>query len=176
METSEVEVPQEKVILDACCGGRMFWFNRNHPNAIYVDNRIAKEGHIPYQQKRNHEVVPDINMDFRDLCFPDNSFKLVVFDPPHIVGNDNHGWMQGTYGRLDPKTWEADLAAGFNECWRVLDDFGTLVFKWSEVCVPVSRILAVIKREPLFGHKSGKSQKTHWLCFMKIPGVVNEFK
>lgn len=23
-----------KFILDACCGGKMFWFNKNHPNTM----------------------------------------------------------------------------------------------------------------------------------------------
>ena len=26
-------------ILDACCGGRMFHFNKDHPNILYVDRR-----------------------------------------------------------------------------------------------------------------------------------------
>ena len=26
-------------ILDACCGSRMFWFNKEHENALYMDNR-----------------------------------------------------------------------------------------------------------------------------------------
>jgi hypothetical protein len=24
-----------KTILDPCCGGRMFWFDANHPNAVF---------------------------------------------------------------------------------------------------------------------------------------------
>ena len=27
-------------ILDACCGSRMFWFDKENKNAIYMDNRI----------------------------------------------------------------------------------------------------------------------------------------
>ena len=26
-------------ILDACCGSRMFWFDRNNPDVIFADNR-----------------------------------------------------------------------------------------------------------------------------------------
>lgn len=29
----------EKLILDACCGSKMFWFNKEHPDALYMDNR-----------------------------------------------------------------------------------------------------------------------------------------
>jgi len=31
-----------KKILDACCGGRMCWINKMHPNALYVDIRKAR--------------------------------------------------------------------------------------------------------------------------------------
>jgi hypothetical protein len=30
---------KDKFILDACCGCRMFWFNKKHPNAIFIDRR-----------------------------------------------------------------------------------------------------------------------------------------
>ncbi|MCT3601566.1 SAM-dependent methyltransferase, partial [Lactobacillus acidophilus] len=26
-------------ILDACCGGKMFWFNKHEPHTTYLDNR-----------------------------------------------------------------------------------------------------------------------------------------
>lgn len=29
-------------ILDACCGSRMFWLNRNNPDVIFADNRKLK--------------------------------------------------------------------------------------------------------------------------------------
>jgi hypothetical protein len=51
---------------------------------------------------------------------------------------------------------------------RVLDDFGVLIFKWSEVEIPLKEVLSAIGQRPLFGHRSGKHNKTHWLCFMKI--------
>ena len=44
---------------------------------------------------------------------------------------------------------------------------GVLIFKWCEDEIPVSRILALTQHKPLFGHKSGKQQKTHWITFMK---------
>lgn len=28
-----------KTILDACCGSRMFWFNRHHPDVVFMDRR-----------------------------------------------------------------------------------------------------------------------------------------
>ena len=28
-----------KLILDACCGSRMFWFDKHNPLALFVDKR-----------------------------------------------------------------------------------------------------------------------------------------
>ena len=46
---------------------------------------------------------------------------------------------------------------------------GTLVFKWSEVEIPLRDVLSAIGAMPLFGHRSGKNMNTHWMCFMKLP-------
>ena len=40
-------------------------------------------------------------------------------------------------------------------------------FKWCEDEIPVSQILALTPERPLFGHRRGKRQKTHWVTFMK---------
>ncbi len=32
---------QEKMILDVCCGSKIFWFNKHHKNTIYMDSSIA---------------------------------------------------------------------------------------------------------------------------------------
>lgn len=71
-----------KFILDASCGGRTIWFNKNHPNALYIDIRKEEKGII--WDRPNFEVNPDIQMDFRYLKFKDKQFKLVVWDPPHF--------------------------------------------------------------------------------------------
>jgi hypothetical protein len=162
----------EKYILDACCGGRMFWFNKQHPNAIYIDNRTAPKGHV--SGNPGHTVNPDLIMDFRSMDFPDATFKLVVFDPPHFSFNGPGGYIGKKYGTLDKKTWREDLKAGFDECWRVLHDHGVLVFKWSEEpgkkrSIPVGDVISLFGRQPLFGHNTGSKSATHWLCFMKIP-------
>jgi len=154
-----------KYILDACCGGRMFWFNKAHPNAIYIDNRVCEKGHEPYNSF--HSVEPDILMDFTDLKFPDKSFKLVVFDPPHMRALGQKNLFAHQYGRL-LGSWEVDLARGFDECWRVLDDFGILIFKWNETEIKKSDVLKLFSQKPLFGHPPRSKFKTHWYCFMKI--------
>ena len=157
---------KEKYILDACCGGRMFWVNKKHPNCLYIDNRVAHKGHNKHRP--NHSVEPDKIMDFRDMDFDDKSFKLVVFDPPHLATLGKTSMFAKDYGRLDKETWKEDIKKGFNECWRVLDNYGVLIFKWNEYEIKKKDVLEVIGKEPLFGHPTGSKIQTHWLCFMKI--------
>lgn len=159
---------ERKLILDACCGGRMFWFDKENPFAVFCDNReyvgMLCDG-------RAFEVKPDIVADFMDLPFQDKAFKLVIFDPPHLKTAGESGWQVIKYGKL-PDDWGSFIRKGFDECLRVLDDYGTLIFKWNEQDISVKQIIRAIGREPLFGHKSGRLNKTHWLCFMKIPEEV----
>lgn len=155
-----------KPILDACCGSRMFWFDKKNPNAVFCDNR-----ELPcceYSPGRYIEVSPDVVCDFTKLPFESNSFKLVVFDPPHLNKVGKTSWLALKYGTLD-KNWKKTIHDGFWECMRVLDDYGTLIFKWSEVQIPLREVLEAIKCNPLFGHRSGAHNNTHWLCFMKLP-------
>ena len=72
------------------------------------------------------------------------------------------------YGKLPPN-WKEYLRDGFAECWRVLRPYGTLIFKWCEYDIPTKEVIAVIGREPLYGHRSGKQSRTHWMAFVKIP-------
>jgi len=44
---------------------------------------------------------------------------------------------------------------------------GVLIFKWNECDVPLAEILKCTPNKPLFGHPSGKAQKTHWCVFWK---------
>ena len=61
----------EQKILDVCCGSRMFWFDKNNKNAIYMDNRELED---TLCDGRKLEVKPDIVGDFRNIPFKDNSF------------------------------------------------------------------------------------------------------
>ncbi len=155
-----------KTILDACCGSRMFWFDKTNPNVVFAD--IRNESHI-LCDGRELNIKPDLQMDFRNMPFDDNTFKLVIFDPPHLKHLGQGSWMGKKYGILN-KTWKEDLKMGFDECMRVLEPYGTLIFKWNEDQIKVSEILSAIGQQPLIGHKSGKSAKTHWLTFMKGVG------
>ena len=78
----------------------------------------------------------------------------------------NTGNVRAKYGRLTAD-YRNDIAQGLSECWRVLQPFGILVFKWNEEQIKVAPILKRFGREPLFGHITGRSGKTRWYCFMK---------
>lgn len=153
----------KKKILDACCGSRMFWFNKTNPDVVFAD--IRTESHI-LCDGRPLEIRPDVQMDFTAMPFEDGSFKLVVFDPPHMKSLGKSSWMAKKYGVLKP-TWQRDIKAGFDECMRVLVPEGILIFKWNEKEVKLTEVLKIIKVQPLFGHVTGKHGRTIWLCFMK---------
>jgi hypothetical protein len=157
-----------KPILDVACGPKMFWFDKNNPNVEFCDNRVVP--YHEYYHNRYMEIKPDTICDFTALPFPDKSFKLVVFDPPHLTRAGSKSWLRLKYGCLE-ENWPAMIHDGFAECMRVLDDYGVLIFKWSEVEIPLSKVLDAIGEEykPLFGHRSGKNMNTHWMTFMKFP-------
>lgn len=153
-----------KVILDACCGGRMFWFDKQDGRATFCD--IRNEQHI-LCDGRELIINPDCVADFTNLPFADDSFYMVVFDPPHLLNVGQNSWLAKKYGRLQDN-WQQMIADGFKECFRVLKPNGTLIFKWSETDIKVSQILALTDQKPVIGHKSGKTANTHWIVFMKV--------
>lgn len=153
----------ERNILDACCGSKMMWFDKNDPRVVFADKRT--ESHI-LCDGRTLEIRPDMEMDFTSMTFEDNTFNLVVFDPPHLKSLGKNSWMAKKYGVLLP-TWETDIRAGFDECMRVLKPNGVLIFKWNENQIKINKIIEVIGKKPLFGHPSGKTGQTIWMTFMK---------
>lgn len=156
-------------VLDACCGGRHFWFDKRDARAIFVDKRRETIVWGGRQRPGRCDTVidPDVVADFKALPFADDSFACVVWDPPHGYFGRN-SIMAKSYGRLEDD-WESMLREGFLECFRVLRPEGVLIFKWNEVQIPVERVLAFAPHKPLFGHRSGKRANTHWMAFLK-PG------
>ena len=158
-------------VLDVTAGSRAMWFDKADQRAIFGDLRaesvtVADGSHGKPDGTRTLTVAPDARMDFRALPFRDETFRLVVFDPPHLVRAGSRSWLAVRYGRL-ADDWRSDLRAGFAECFRVLRPGGVLIFKWSEVQIPLSEVLALTPERPLFGHPSGKRAGTHWVTFMR---------
>ena len=157
-------------VLDACCGSRMFWFDKEDDRTLFVDIRRETHDMPPrenYPKGCKIVVNPDVLADFRSLPFPDDTFAHVVFDPPHFVrSGEKSGWLRNCYGWLDQE-WKDTLRKGFAECFRVLRPDGTLIFKWTATDNPVSEILKLTPMKPLYGHKSGKQAQTHWVAFLK---------
>lgn len=149
-----------KRILDVCCGSRMFYFNKKHDDVLFMDERYVED---ILCDGRKLEIKPDIVADFRNIPFEDNTFYMVIFDPPHLLKVGDNSWLAKKYGKLSD-TWEDDLRKGFSECMRVLKHNGTLIFKWNEEQIALRQILDIFNRQPVFGNKRSK---THWLVFMK---------
>jgi ubiquinone/menaquinone biosynthesis C-methylase UbiE len=161
-----------KKIIDVCCGSKKFWFNKNNPDVEYCDLRNES---ITLCDGRTININPNTVCDFRKLPFEDNSYYLVVFDPPHIKNIGENAYMALTYGKLY-ESWREDIKAGFDECMRVLKPNGTLIFKWNDHDIKVSEIIKAIGVEPLFGHKTRatKRSSTHWFAFMKMEVQIDE--
>lgn len=160
-------VLEQKPILDVACGGKMFYFDKHDPRVLFCDNRMFK---TKLCDGREFTVEPDLVCDFQQLPFDDETYAVVVFDPPHLKrnpkGHSPTGWQHIKYGELH-EDWQKMLESGFKECFRVLKPNGVLIFKWSEIEIPVCDVLKCTNAKPVFGHKSGKRNLTHWLCFVK---------
>jgi len=149
----------------------MFWFDRQHPNVVFGDIRrevitVTDNSRGNASGTRTLQIEPDVLMDFRAIPYPDGTFNLVSFDPPHLVQAGPRSWLAAKYGKLGPD-WREDLRRGFAECFRVLASNGVLVFKWNETQVPLKDVLALTPVPPLFGNATGRRGMTHWLVFMK---------
>jgi len=162
-------MPELPPVLDVCCGSRMMWFNKADSRSFYVDKR--KETHEIKPSKSHPSggkiiINPDKIANFTMLPFEDNTFWHIVFDPPHLSRLGDSGILAKKYGKLFGD-WESDLQEGFRECFRVLKPNGTLIFKWSSVEVPLSKVISLSPIPPLYGHNTGKRAKTHWIAFIK---------
>lgn len=51
---------------------------------------------------------------------------------------------------------------------------GVLIFKWNETYIPLSQILPMTPHQPLFGHRSSKTTRAHWLTFLKTTSLATD--
>lgn len=173
LEEDAVSKPE---ILDACCGGRMWWWDKAHPLAVYMDKRVAPAGSS--QRRPRWSCQPDLLADFTEIPFEDEAFQLVVFDPPHLVRDTPSpaSEVRLRYGELRSNDEQEVLRRGFSECWRVLRAGGTLVFKWWG---PLERVSCHFPTTPAVGTRGKKASKdpTWWLIFYKpLSGVVEPWR
>lgn len=148
-------------VLDACCGGRCMWADKNDPRIIGLDER---SGEYQLCDGRIHRVQPDTIGDFRAMPFPDECFRLVMFDPPHLYRVGEKSWLRAKYGALNKDTWRDDLRRGLCECWRVLRKGGALIVKWNTEQIPLKDFTALFPAPPLF--VTG-TRKTYIFIFSK---------
>ena len=160
-------VANDKPVLDACCGAKGMYFDKSDKRVLFSDIRNETyENYYPSGYKKTI-ISPDVVADFTNIPHADNTFYLVVFDPPHICrAKDNKGEIGNRYGKLYGD-WRGMIQKGFNECFRVLKPNGILIFKWCEVEIPIKEILKLTEEKPLFGHRIKKNLKTHWVTFIK---------
>jgi SAM-dependent methyltransferase len=145
-------------VLDVSAGERHVWFNKSHPDAIFLDIRP--------------EVKPDVVGDSRNLGqFGSGWFDLVVFDPPH--GNIGpNGAMKKRYGSFDMPYIRDLIVRSEREIYRVLKADGLLAFKWNDRQVKLAVVLAWMPSfDPLFGHHVSSAQArpstTYWVMLRK---------
>ena len=146
------------------------WFDRQNPLVEFGDIRAETLTVTDRSHKkdgtRTLQIAPDTRVDFRSMPYADGTFRLIAFDPPHLVRAGPKSWLAAKYGKLG-NDWRDDLRRGFAECFRVLASEGVLIFKWNETQVPLREVLSLTQVKPLFGHTSGRKGHTHWITFMK---------
>jgi hypothetical protein len=156
-------------VLDACCGSRMFWFDRQHQDAVYLDKR--QESHTLTDRSSaggaRELVISRTWWATSPTCpsMTDRSRSSCSILPTSLATERRDGWPRNT--DRSGGNWRDDIRAGFSECFRVLRPDGTFIFKWNEHSITVSEVLSLTPHKPLFGNRCGKTAKSHWIVFMK---------
>lgn len=70
---------------------------------------------------RHFTVSPDKMADVTELPYPDGRFRMVVFDPLHLIHAGKDSFLVVKYGVL-AKDYKTFLKKAFKECFRVLED------------------------------------------------------
>jgi len=191
---STLEDKPDARILDATASNRSIWKTKESDKIIWID--IEPE----------LEVSPDLIIDCTKTHFPDKSIFTVFFDPPHWWGQrtgenfftcrnmeeskaftSKYGMRDRsssvTYYGTDRYKTKTELLSFIHKAQKefqhILTDNGILWLNWSEVKLPLSRIIAFFRDwdEMLrFSIKSpyqiiGESQ-SYWIMFMKKSEIV----
>lgn len=156
-------------ILDATCGSKSIWYQPHHPFVIFMDKR--KENYKDPRVDRYfvHRVDPDVVSEWKNTPFPNGHFDMVVFDPPHIIRDRNKKEIHLTkkYGELNKDNWKQVIKEGVKKLFDVLKDEGIFIFKWNDRDKSLGEVLSLFPYRPMFGTKTGTSNHTHWVLFLK---------
>ena len=165
-------------ILDATCGFKGIWFQKNHPLVTFMDKRNGKYYFItPSGKKKCTKVNPDIVSEWKDAPFPDNYFDIVLAS--HVLEHveDDRKAMREVHRILKPdgilllttpyETWEQELKVGIKKLFKILKPEGTFILKWNECNKPINKIIKLFPYQPLFGTRTGLNNKNIWLVFLK---------
>lgn len=147
-------------ILDTCCGGKMFWYEKDLPFITFQDVRA---GIKEYSGGRKIRIEPNHIGNVTDMDFEEETFDLVIFDPPHMIRAGKTSWLNIKYGKL-PEEWKLFMEKAFKECFRVMKNDGVLVFKWNGEQIPFAEVVKLSPYKPIFGDKRAK---TRWTVFVK---------
>ena len=71
-----IRMKTDKIILDACCGGRMFWYNKENKDVLFMDKRKVEKGAFQNNWNPNWCVNPDVIADFRNM--PHRIYTMVA--------------------------------------------------------------------------------------------------
>lgn len=151
-------------ILDVCCGSKMFWYDKHEPHTTYMDIRKAVYTAMDRGHERRIEISPEVQADWKHIPFDAETFDLVVFDPPHLVRAGKTSWLAKKYGTIDLMGWPHEFHCAFREIMRVLKPTGTMIFKWNEDQIPISKVFEAFGQQPILGDMKSK---TKWSVFIK---------
>lgn len=144
-------------ILDLSAGNRAIWFNKNHPDAMYLDKRS--------------EVNPTIVCDTRQIPETAGSdYDLVVWDPPHMNTGANSN-MSKVYGHHTTQEILDTIEKTSVEAHRVTISGAVMALKWNDHDIKLKRIFKLMPQwEPLFGHltKDGPGSQTYWVMLRRM--------
>jgi len=162
-------------ILDATCGFKGIWYQKNHPFVTFMDKRKenidGKTKNYKFKNRRRVKINPDIVSTWKDAPFPDNYFDMIIFDPPHLIKNNGSklSQMQKQYGYLNKDTWKQDIKEGVEKLFKILKPEGVFILKWCENNARVEEVIKLMPYPPLFGSntKSKGYTANYWILFLK---------
>jgi len=162
-------------ILDATAGTRSIWYQKSNPFTLFMDKRYEKvyrrdEININSHTQRIMKIYPDIIGNWERLPFKDNSFDIIIFDPPHLIKKNNGKILQSMvkmYGFFYEDNYKYILETGIKELFRTLKPNGQFILKWCECDKPVEDIIKLFPYLPLFGSRTGQKNNNHWITFIK---------